>query len=143
MPRKDPALFDRALVPPGTPSFADLIDDLTRQGELFPSRKRDMVSALNRIAKALGLPPGDVLAHARWLQPRLGKIAPARLGIAQKTWTNILSNAGAAMADVRRRRAAHQTDRGPEQTSGARSGRPCSVWTSSPSTARSAVSFTS
>ncbi len=56
-----------------------------------------MVSALNRIAKALGLEPCDVLAHARWLQPRLGKIAPARLGIAQKTWTNILSNAGAAM----------------------------------------------
>ena len=98
MTRKDPAHFDRALVPPGTPTFADLIDDLTRQGELFPSRQRDMISALNRIAKALGLPPGDVLAHARWLQPRLAKIAPARLGVTQKTWTNILSNAGAAMA---------------------------------------------
>ena len=111
-----PISLDRAFVPAGTPSFADLIDDLTRQGDLFPSRQRDMISGLKRVAKALGLPPGDVPADAKWLQPRLAKISAARLGLTPKTWLNIVSNARAAMvkAGIVERRHRRIDDLSPE-----------------------------
>ncbi|MEX2520353.1 MAG: site-specific integrase, partial [Paracoccaceae bacterium] len=42
--------------------------------------------------------PADVPADPLWLRPRLGKIAPAALGLSQKTWTNLLSDFRAALA---------------------------------------------
>lgn len=92
--------LDTALVPTGTPMFADLIATLERDQSLKPTRRRDMISGLRRVAKAIGRAPQDVPCHGRWLQPRLAKIAPAALGLKAKAWQNVVSNARAAMVHV-------------------------------------------
>ena len=89
--------LDHAFVPAGTLSFQDLIDSISAQGSLFPTRQRDMISGLKRVAHALGLPPSDIPCDGRWLQPRLSKVSPALIGIQPKTWQNAVSNARAAM----------------------------------------------
>ncbi|SLN75011.1 site-specific tyrosine recombinase XerC [Roseivivax jejudonensis] len=99
MTAQTPISHDRSFVPAGTPTFQDLIDKVTEQASFFPDRQRDMVSGLKRVAEVLGLPPGDVPADGRWLQPRLADIRPARIGITDKTWQNLRSNVRAAMAE--------------------------------------------
>ncbi len=116
MSRMSPVSADTIFVPVGTPTFADLIERMTAQGELFPSRRRDMISGLRRVAEALGLPPGDVPADPGWLRPRLAKVSPVLLGVSGKTWQNIRSNAQSAMAEcgIVERRIRRITDLGPE-----------------------------
>lgn len=92
--------LDTALVPTGTPMFADLIATLERDQSLKPTRRRDLISGLRRVTKAIGRAPQDVPCHGRWLQPRLAKIAPAALGLKAKAWQNVVSNARAAMVHV-------------------------------------------
>lgn len=90
--------LDRSFVPHGTPTFADLIARLDADTDLTETRRRDMISGLRSVTKALGLPAYDVPAHGRWLQPRLAKVMPAALGLKAKTWQNSVSNARSAMA---------------------------------------------
>jgi integrase len=85
---------------PGTLMFSDVIERLQADVDLSETRRRDLVSGLRRLAKALGRPPEDVPCDTRWLQKRLGKINPATFGIATKTWQNTVSDARAAMAQV-------------------------------------------
>ena len=99
MTQQMPISLDHAFIPAGTPSFQDLIDSISAQGSLFPSRQRDMISGLKRVAHALGLPASDIPCDGRWLQPRLSKVSPPLLGVQPKTWQNALSNARAAMAE--------------------------------------------
>lgn len=91
---------DLDFILPGTLMFSDVIDKLLADGDLSEARRRDLVSALRRLAKALGRPPEDVACDTRWLQRRLGKISPAALGITTKTWQNAVSDARAAMSRV-------------------------------------------
>ena len=94
----NPKHADRAFLHPDCLMFADLIKKLNEEADLFPTRLRDMASALRRVAKALGLPPEDVPCDPRWLQPRLKKVAPAAHGLTPKSWQNIVSDARGAMA---------------------------------------------
>jgi len=92
--------IDQAFVPKDTPMFSDLIARIGEDGGLKSTRRRDMISGLRRVAKAIGRAPQDVPCHGRWLQPRLAKIAPAALGLSIKTWQNAVSNARSAMAQA-------------------------------------------
>jgi len=92
--------LDMAFVPKGTPMFSDLISSMQSDQTLKPTRRRDMISGLNRVAKAIGRTPQDVPCHGRWLQPRLEKIAPAGIGMSTKAWQNAKSDARAAMVHV-------------------------------------------
>ena len=92
--------LDTALVPTGTPMFADVIATLESDQSLKPTRRRDMISGLRRVAKAIGRAPQDVPCHGRWLQPRLAKVAPAALKLSPKAWQNAVSDARAAMVHV-------------------------------------------
>lgn len=94
----NPQDLDLAFLPADTVMFSELIQRIQDDWTLPPDRARDMVSGLRRIAKALGRPPEGVPADARWLQPRLARIAPAALGLSSKSWSNVHSNARAAMA---------------------------------------------
>lgn len=107
---------DMAFVPTGTLMFAELITRLENDANMKPTRRRDMISGLRRVAKALGLPPQDVPCHGRWLQPRLAKIAPAALKLSPKAWQNAVSDARAAMvyAGIVKRRFNRMTDLSPE-----------------------------
>ena len=92
--------LDTALLPTGTPMFADLIATLERDQSLKPTRRRDMISGLRCVAKAIGRAPQDVPCHGRWLQPRLAEVAPAAHKLSPKAWQNVVSNARAAMVHV-------------------------------------------
>jgi integrase len=102
----DPKNLETAFVKPGTPMLSDVIERLDEIAMLSPTRRRDMISGLRRVARALGRAPQEVPADPRWLQPRLAQILPAALGISQKSWVNTVSNAKSALAhaDVIERR---------------------------------------
>lgn len=95
-----PIDLDQAFVPKDTLMFSDLIVQLGDDSSLKSTRRRDMISGLHRVAKALGRPPQDIPCHGRWLQPRLAKIAPATLNLSTKSWQNAVSDARAAMVHV-------------------------------------------
>lgn len=96
----DPAALETAFVPASVPMFADLIPRLAADESLSPSRRRDLVSALHRIAEALDRPLERVPADPTWLRPRLSRIEPAALRLSRKSWSNILSCLRAALAHV-------------------------------------------
>lgn len=91
-------LHSLAFVPPDTLRFSELIELVNQDWTLPDTRRRDMVSGLRRVAKALGLPSSDVPCYGRWLQPRLAKIGAISLGISSKSWQNAVSDARSAMA---------------------------------------------
>lgn len=91
---------DMAFMPMTTPMFTDLILTLENDRNLKATRRRDMISGLRRVAKAIGRTPQDVPCNSRWLQPRLAKIAPAALGLSKKAWQNAVSDARSAMIHV-------------------------------------------
>lgn len=96
----DPKTLETAFVRPGTPTLADLIQRLQEEGAeagLRPERRRDMVSALRRVAAALGRAPQIVPADPKWLQTRLSRVEPAALQVSDKTWSNVLSNLRATL----------------------------------------------
>ncbi len=90
--------LEMSFIPKGTPMFADLVATLQADDRLSDTRRRDLISGLRRVAKALGRAPEDVPAYGRWLQPRLARLSPAALGMTAKAWQNALSDARAAMA---------------------------------------------
>ena len=112
MKRIDPKDPDFALLPVGTPMFAELMDRLAADQSLPEARRRDLISGLRRMAKALGRAPEDVPADPKWLQPRLAKVMPAGLGLKPKAWQNALSDARSAMAwaGILKRRHRHIDD---------------------------------
>lgn len=91
-------IFEGIFVPPATPSFEKLMQKLATLDTVTPKRRKDLVSGLRRVAEALDRTPAQVPADPRWLQTRLARIAPAALGITNKTWQNVISNARSAMA---------------------------------------------
>lgn len=96
----DPQQIEFAFILPDTPMFADIVAAIEADGDLPPTRKRDMISGMKRLAKALLKPLDEVPADTKWLQPRLAKVAPAALDISPKSWQNAVSDARAAMAHV-------------------------------------------
>lgn len=94
------ANLSTAFVTQATPMFSDLLQRLEADETLSAVRKRDLASGLRRVAKALALPPEAVPADPRWLQPRLARIAAPSIGLKSKSWSNVLSNAHAALAHL-------------------------------------------
>ena len=92
--------LELALILPETPMFSDVIAKLQADLTLSDTRRRDLISGLSTVAKALGRPPEDIPCDTRWLQKRLGKISPAALNLTIKTWQNARSNARTAMAQI-------------------------------------------
>ena len=100
MTKQEPIPLSQAFVRVGTPMFSAVEDLLKSNDDLTDARRRDLISGLRRLAKALGLPTSEVPCDARWLEPRLAKIAPASLGMTAKSWQNIVSDVRSAMAHV-------------------------------------------
>ncbi|MFD2741177.1 tyrosine-type recombinase/integrase [Sulfitobacter aestuarii] len=88
---------DTAFVRIGTPYFSDVIDAVGADPTLSCTRRRDMVSGLRRVAKALNRSPNTIPADIKWLQPRLEQVQPASLGLRPKSWSNAHSDARAAL----------------------------------------------
>jgi integrase len=64
---------------------------------LADSRRRDLISAVHRMAALLDAPLEEVPAALPELRPRLSRILPAAHGIKPKTWHNLRSNFIAAI----------------------------------------------
>jgi hypothetical protein len=93
----DPKHLETAFVRPDTPMLSEVIDKVLSDSDLTPVQRRDIVSGLRRMSEALGLPPQEVPADVTWLQHRIARVAPAALGLSDKTWSNIQSNARAGL----------------------------------------------
>lgn len=93
-----PLLFDVAKVPQGTPTFAMVIDSVRADATLSPTRKRDIVSGLLRVATVLGGTPDIIPANTSWLTKKLETIAPESIRISAQTWSN---NRSAALAGLK------------------------------------------
>lgn len=84
----------------GTISLEDVIMRLGGDMKLNSTRKRDFISSLRRIASALGASAKAIPADPQYLQQRLKGFAPAPPGLSKKTWSNIISDAKAALTRV-------------------------------------------
>lgn len=99
-----PHTLETAFVRPGTPMLSELIvrlqeEDGSESG-LRPDRRRDMISALRRVAVVLNRTPEAIPADPKWLRPRLSRVAPVAVGLGEKTWSNVLSNLRAAFSHL-------------------------------------------
>ena len=112
MMHADPTQLELAQMPKGTPSLANVIEQVQCDPTLSDGRRRDMVSGLRRVASALAHETADIPAVPKWLQPRLSRVMPAALGITDKTWQNAVSDARSALAHVGivTRRSRHSDD---------------------------------
>lgn len=79
---------------PGT--LADVLR-LVEHADLAPTRRRDMISAINRIAEMMGCAPQSLGLSIPDLRDRLAKILPAAHGVRPKTFSNLKSLFGSAL----------------------------------------------
>ena len=85
---------------PSPPSPAFLEDVLLAVQDcpgLLVSRRRDLVSAVRRIAGLLDADPAHLPGSLVELRPRLNRVMPAAHGLSPKTWQNLRSNLTAAI----------------------------------------------
>lgn len=76
-----------------THMLASVIKELSDMDTLSTSRRRDLKSALNSLARMLGRSPAEIPANINWLHIRVRKIVPAQHNITKKRWANIKSDA--------------------------------------------------
>ena len=70
------------------------LDDLralVRSKPMAAHRRRDMLSAINTVARTVDRRPAEILVDVRLLNARLRQVAPVALGIAPARWRNVLS----------------------------------------------------
>jgi integrase len=82
----------------GTPTLEEIMLLLKKDQRLSPVRRRDLVSALRRVAAACGLPTSQMFADPLWLRQKLAATSEHHLGRTAKTRANVLSNAMSALA---------------------------------------------
>lgn len=87
------------LLPDGTITLEVVLSRLSADASLSVNRRRDLMSAVRLVARALGEPPSHVPADAKLIRRRLSKLPPEQ-GRARKTRANILAGAAAAFAHV-------------------------------------------
>lgn len=93
-----------ALPPPAVTevrTLADIIDRLDANGLVDPVRRRDLVSAVRRVAKWLDRPAEQVPVDPRGLARELDRLHPRTLGVSPKTLANVRAGLSAALALAR------------------------------------------
>ncbi len=79
------------------PTLADAICRLEADESLAPTRRRDMISALNSLARIFGHDPVGVPAHTRFLRGRMKDVVPAAHDVGAARWANVRSLVAAAL----------------------------------------------
>src|SRR6478672_3367461 len=77
-------------------TLADVLGHLDEAG-LTGTRRRDMVSAVNRLCEMAGTTPASVRAEPSVLKDMLSRIRPAAHGVSAKSYSNLKSLLGAAL----------------------------------------------
>jgi len=87
---------------PSNPTLADLVAAV-QAADLTEIQKRDRISAIRTVAKALGAPPCELPLNVRLLRRRLEEVSPEAAGISRSRWNNVralLNRALELKADV-------------------------------------------
>ena len=79
-----------------TKTLANVLE-VVQEANLSPSQRRDMKSAIKRIAEMADAAPAMVAAEPVALRTMISKILPAGHGVGRKTWSNLLSGLRAAL----------------------------------------------
>jgi len=82
------------------PTMADVITNVGEDDQLHQTRKRDLISAVNRTCELLGRDPALVPASIGDLKAGFATVHPAQHGIAPKTFQNLKANVRAAVKHV-------------------------------------------
>jgi integrase len=83
--------------PPVPLTLADVILAVQNHPDISDDRRRDLRSAVRRIAELLNTPPEQLRASLQAFRGPLAKIVPAAHGFGTKTWQNLRSNFLAAI----------------------------------------------
>lgn len=82
---------------PTNATLAQVLDQLEADTTLPDPRKRDLISAINRISRYLARPPEDITVLPQHLRQLLARLHPAQLGITSRSLANVKSSLQAAM----------------------------------------------
>ena len=72
-------------------TLGDVLGVVIHQAGLTGTRRRDMVSAINRICEMAGTTPASVRAEPAVLKDMLSRIRPAAHGVSAKSYSNLKS----------------------------------------------------
>ena len=78
-----------------------VLDALKANRSLTDTKRRDLISAINRVASILHKAPEDIPANAPDLRRMLASVHPVQANITRKTWSNIKSNLARALRVTR------------------------------------------
>lgn len=76
----------------GVASLADLILKIADDPALIERQKRDRISHIKLVARALNKDPRDVPALPAWISKKLVDFHPSRLDLSTRTWANAVSS---------------------------------------------------
>jgi hypothetical protein len=90
--------FDRnPLLVLSEPTLADVLERLASDVQLEPTRRRDLCSAVRRLARLLDRDPAMLPARMSDLNEAIKRVNPAQCGVSEKSLQNIRSDALAAL----------------------------------------------
>lgn len=78
-------------------TLADVLARLAVEPSLAPVRRRDLASAVRRVAQLLERNPSMIPADLRELKTPLGRLVPAQIDVSGKTLANLRSNLATAL----------------------------------------------
>ena len=87
----------RGAAPETPPTLATVLAALETKGELSETRRRDLRSAIKRVAELLGNVPAAIPLVMENVQAELGAVSPIAVGLSAKRFTNIRSDFVAAV----------------------------------------------
>ena len=79
------------------PTLADLLELLAKNNRLGKTRRRDLISAVNMVARLLNRKPEEINAKAKGLRERLARVHPTQANMTGKRLANIKSDLAAAL----------------------------------------------
>lgn len=82
----------RDLIEPKPKTLADVIHVLEGNIRLSPTRRRDLISAVNTVARWLNRNPEELDANVKDLRDRLNKIHPYQKNVSRKRFSNLKSD---------------------------------------------------
>ncbi len=76
---------------PQLSTLQHLTDALTAAPDRTDVQKRDEVSAVRTVAKALGAEPSVIALNVKLLRQRIEEVSPTAIGLSQSRWNNVRS----------------------------------------------------
>jgi integrase len=78
-------------------TMADILDLVSAEGSLSPTRRRDLTSAINRFCQMLGRDPALMRCDFQVVKSAFETLHPAQVGVSRKTLQTLKSNVLAAL----------------------------------------------